>query len=127
MIKLHATRLMRAGEVVIWRDGAMVWSGAVGAYATNVVFDTVSMYVGVARLWRNRIRQHAEPAPQVHAECLGRLGLPRTVDCSARRPRLRGGGGFLVFRTSAKELRARHRSVNSGCLIGSLWSSWIAG
>jgi hypothetical protein len=45
MVKLHATRLMRSGEVVLWREGAMVWSGRVGAYVTNVDFDTVSMHV----------------------------------------------------------------------------------
>ena len=42
MIKLHATRLMRRGEVALWRDGAMVWAGAVGAHLTDVTFDTVS-------------------------------------------------------------------------------------
>ena len=55
MIKLHATRLMRSGEVVLWRDGAMVWSGAVGAYVTNVVFDTVSMYVDDSALMAARL------------------------------------------------------------------------
>ena len=35
MIKPHATRLMRSGEVVLWREGAIVWSGAVGAYVTS--------------------------------------------------------------------------------------------
>jgi hypothetical protein len=45
MIKLHATRLMRAGEVVLWSEGAIVWSGIVGAYVSNVAFDAVSMHV----------------------------------------------------------------------------------
>ena len=31
MIKLHSTRLMRAGEVALWRDSRMVWVGLVGA------------------------------------------------------------------------------------------------
>ena len=39
MIKLHATRLMRAGEVVLWLDGLIVWKGAVG-----IIFDTVPMH-----------------------------------------------------------------------------------
>jgi hypothetical protein len=45
MIKLHATRLMRSGEVALWRDGAMVWRGAVGAHLTGVIFDAVSLHV----------------------------------------------------------------------------------
>ena len=45
MIKLHATRLMRAGEVVIWSKGAIVWTGAVGTHPAEVAFDTVSMHV----------------------------------------------------------------------------------
>ena len=45
MIKLHATRLMRSGEVVLWREGAMVWTGAVGAHLRGIAFDTVSLHV----------------------------------------------------------------------------------
>ena len=44
-IKLHATRLMRSGEVVLWREGAMVWTGAVGAHLRGIAFDTVSLHV----------------------------------------------------------------------------------
>ena len=45
MIKLHATHLMRSGEVVLWRDGAIVWTGAIGAHLTGIAFDTVSLHV----------------------------------------------------------------------------------
>ena len=59
MIKVHATRLMRAGEVLLWREGTIVWSGAVGAYLTNVVFDTVSMHVDDSALMANRVSAQA--------------------------------------------------------------------
>jgi len=49
MIKLHGTRLMRSGEVALWRDGVVVWTGAVGAHLTDVIFDTVSPKYGVDR------------------------------------------------------------------------------
>ena len=59
MIKLHATRLMRAGEVVLWREGAVVWSGAVGTYLTGVTFDTVSLHVDDNRLLEARLPRRA--------------------------------------------------------------------
>ena len=55
MIKLHATHLMRSGEVVLWSDGAMVWTGAVGAHLTDITFDTVSMHVEDSALMAARL------------------------------------------------------------------------
>ena len=55
MIKLHATRLIRSGEVVLWRDGAMVWTGAVGTHLTDIIFDTVSMHVDDSTLMAARL------------------------------------------------------------------------
>ena len=46
---------MRAGEVALWRDGRMVWRGAVGAYVTDVAFDAVSMHVDDSALLAARI------------------------------------------------------------------------
>jgi hypothetical protein len=45
LIKLHATRLMRSGEVLLWLDGAIVWKGGVGADLLGIRFDAVSMHV----------------------------------------------------------------------------------
>ena len=45
MVKLHATRLMRSGEVALWCNGSIVWSGAVGAHVRDIAFDAVSMHV----------------------------------------------------------------------------------
>ena len=45
MIKLHATRLMRSGEVVLWSNGAIVWTGAVGSQLKEIAFDTISLHV----------------------------------------------------------------------------------
>ena len=45
MIKLHATRLMRSGEVALWSRGRIVWSGAVGARVCDIDFDAVSLHV----------------------------------------------------------------------------------
>ena len=59
MIKLHATRLMRSGEVLLWRDGAIVWKGAVGAYLTDVIFDTVSMHVDDSAQMTARVSKQA--------------------------------------------------------------------
>lgn len=35
--------------MVLWRDGVVVWTGAVGAHLTDVIFDTVSPKYGVDR------------------------------------------------------------------------------
>jgi hypothetical protein len=59
MIKLHATRLMRAGEVALWRDGAMVWTGAVGTYLTDIAFDTVSLHVDDSAVMAARLTRPA--------------------------------------------------------------------
>lgn len=45
MIKIYATRLMRTGEVALWRHGVMVWSGAVGTLLSGVNFDTVCLHI----------------------------------------------------------------------------------
>ncbi len=42
MIRLHATRLMAAGEFALWHDGRIVWRGNVGACIGRVAFDAVS-------------------------------------------------------------------------------------
>ena len=55
MIKLHSTRLMRSGEVVLWRNGTMVWSGAVGAHLTDIVFGTISLHVNDSALMAARL------------------------------------------------------------------------
>ena len=69
MIKLHATRLMRSGEVVLWRDGAMVWTGAVGAHLTGIAFDTVSLHVDDSALMAARL-----PTVATADEVLAALG-----------------------------------------------------
>ena len=45
MIKLHRTRLMRAGEVALWYRGKLVWQGNVGADVRGVTFDALAMNV----------------------------------------------------------------------------------
>jgi hypothetical protein len=45
MVRLHATRLMRRGEVALWHGGTIVWQGNVGAKLDGVTFDAVSMNV----------------------------------------------------------------------------------
>ena len=55
MIKLHATRLMRSGEVVLWREGAIVWNGVVGTHLTDVSFDTVSMHIDDSAVMESRL------------------------------------------------------------------------
>lgn len=45
MIMLHHTRLMREGEVALWRAGKIVWQGAVGTMLEGVQFDAVSLNV----------------------------------------------------------------------------------
>ena len=55
MIKLHSTRLIRSGEVVLWRNGTMVRSGAVGAHLTDIVFGTISLHVNDSALMAARL------------------------------------------------------------------------
>ena len=45
MIRLHETRLMREGEVVLWLDGKIVWSGPVGTATGLGAFDTITLHV----------------------------------------------------------------------------------
>jgi hypothetical protein len=45
MVKVHCTRLMREGEVVLWNKGAVAWRGLLGAVVTDVRFDCVSIHV----------------------------------------------------------------------------------
>ena len=60
MVRVHATHLMRSGEVVLWRDGAMVWSGVVGTRLTEVVFDTVSLHVDDSAQMTARLSRPAQ-------------------------------------------------------------------
>jgi hypothetical protein len=59
MVKLHATHLMHVGEVLLWLDGAIVWKGVVGAYLTDISFDTVSMHVDDSALMSSRLPKQA--------------------------------------------------------------------
>ena len=54
MVKLHATRLMPNGEVALWSQGRLVWSGVIGAQVSSIAFDAISMHVddGVRMLAR---------------------------------------------------------------------------
>ena len=45
MVKLHTTRLMPVGRVLLWQDGRIVWEGAVGAVPDVMSFDAISMNV----------------------------------------------------------------------------------
>ncbi len=45
MVKLHATRLMPNGEVALWSQGRLVWSGVAGAQVSSIAFDAISMHV----------------------------------------------------------------------------------
>jgi hypothetical protein len=58
MIKLHPTRLMRHGEVTLWRDGAIVWKGDVGAHLSGISFDAVSMHVDDSARMAARVSGH---------------------------------------------------------------------
>jgi len=42
MVRLHATRLMAAGEVALWNEGSIIWQGVVGSQIGAVHFDTIS-------------------------------------------------------------------------------------
>ena len=55
MIRLHATRLMCSGDVLLWLDGAIVWKGAVGAHLTGITFDAVSMHVDDSAVMESRL------------------------------------------------------------------------
>jgi len=44
MVKVHGTQLMRSGEVALWCNGVIVWSGPVGARC-DIAFDAVSLHV----------------------------------------------------------------------------------
>lgn len=45
MIKLHASRLMRGGEVALWHGGRMVWRGSIGDNVGDIAFDAVSLSI----------------------------------------------------------------------------------
>ena len=72
MIKLHATRLMPSGEIVLWREGAIVSSGAVGAYVRDVAFDTVSMHIDDSAMMATRVSNRDRPTPK---RCSRRLPI----------------------------------------------------
>ena len=44
---------------VLWREGAMVWSGAVGAYVRDVAFDTVSRHIDDSAMMPTRVSRQA--------------------------------------------------------------------
>jgi hypothetical protein len=70
MVKLHATRLMRAGEVALWSDGVIVWSGRVGAHVSGIDFDTISMHVDDSAQMTARLSKPAQ-AEEVLAALAG--------------------------------------------------------
>jgi len=45
MVKLHMTRLMPAGTVLLWLEGRIVWDGAVGAVPDVASFDAISLNI----------------------------------------------------------------------------------
>ncbi len=45
MVRVHTTRVMRSGEMVLWRAGTMVWRVAGGTDIEAIIFDTISLHV----------------------------------------------------------------------------------
>ena len=45
MVRLHSTRLMPMGEVALWYNGRIVWTGGIGATISGISFDAISMHV----------------------------------------------------------------------------------
>lgn len=43
MVRLHPSRLMRSGEVMLWYRGKIVWQGSVGDNVQDVAFVAVSL------------------------------------------------------------------------------------
>lgn len=54
VVRVHTTHLMRAGEVVLWRKGRIVWQGCVGADVSGLTFDAMSMSVDDAEQFNTR-------------------------------------------------------------------------
>jgi hypothetical protein len=42
MVRLVSTRLMEAGDVVLWCQGKIIWGGTLGSDVGSVIFDTVT-------------------------------------------------------------------------------------
>jgi hypothetical protein len=62
---LHYTRLMREGEVALWRGGKIVWQGAVGTIIDGVAFDAVSLNVEDGRRLSHRLSAKTITANEV--------------------------------------------------------------
>ena len=64
---------MCSGDVLLWLNGAIVWKGPVGAYLTDIRFDTVSLHVDdsalIARGYPDR------PAPKSARRACRLVGL----------------------------------------------------
>jgi hypothetical protein len=67
MVRVHPTRLMREGEVALWRGGTIVWKGFVGARVEGHDFDAMSMNV------KDADRLAASKAPMTKEEVLEAL------------------------------------------------------
>jgi hypothetical protein len=67
VIMLHYTRLMREGEVALWRGGKIVWQGAVGTIIDGVAFDAVSLNVEDGRRLSHRLGAKTITANEVLA------------------------------------------------------------
>ncbi len=46
MVRVVATRLMRAGEVALWSGGRLVWRGQLGSEICDIEFDAISVSTG---------------------------------------------------------------------------------
>lgn len=45
MVRVHATRLMPVGEVALWNQGKLEWTGLLGSEVGMLQFDCVSINV----------------------------------------------------------------------------------
>ncbi len=43
MVRVHSTRLMSTGELLLWNRGKLVWSGRVGSEIGDLTFDAISI------------------------------------------------------------------------------------
>ena len=64
MVRVHSTRLMREGEVALWREGSIVWTGSVGSRIPGQDFDAMLLNVSDAE------RLAAIPEVQLTKEAL---------------------------------------------------------
>jgi hypothetical protein len=52
-------RRTRHGEVALWRDCAIVWSGVVGTELSGLTFDTVSLHIEDSTVMAARLPRRA--------------------------------------------------------------------